>query len=250
MSVLQVFKSLPVAHDVAREQRAAGLGVGLRARHRSRSAGRTAEGARRGGARTAGSSSARRCRAGPCSRRRLLVCDAARARVRGDPSVTSRCSSSSRGRRASGGSSRTTSATATSRVMIDRPTRSSAPTARAWSRCWSSTRSRSRGTRARSRRVGLLADHPASDVAHERSIRCSSCCTSATACFPIGAFAHSDGLEAAASSGRSPTPTTCRAWMDALLHETPGVRRRSRACCLAWDALRRAALARACGARR
>jgi urease accessory protein len=37
--------------------------------------------------------------------------------------------------------------------------------------------------------------------------------------FPVGGYAHSDGLEAAASSGAVADAATCREWMNTLLHE-------------------------------
>jgi urease accessory protein len=55
--------------------------------------------------------------------------------------------------------------------------------------------------------------------------------------FPIGSFAHSDGLEAATSRGEIATPRDLGAWMDVTLTELlrrvegPAVAR-------AWDAVR------------
>ncbi len=54
--------------------------------------------------------------------------------------------------------------------------------------------------------------------------------------FPIGAFSHSEGLEAATTAGRIGSAADLEAWMEATLHETmrrlegPAVKRAWRAC--------------------
>jgi urease accessory protein len=55
--------------------------------------------------------------------------------------------------------------------------------------------------------------------------------------FPIGAFAHSDGLESATSDGRVATASDLRAWLDACLDETIG-RLEGPAVWQAWIAVR------------
>jgi urease accessory protein len=55
--------------------------------------------------------------------------------------------------------------------------------------------------------------------------------------FPIGAFAHSDGLESATSDGRVATAADLRAWLDACLDETIG-RLEGPAVWQAWIAVR------------
>ena len=62
-----------------------------------------------------------------------------------------------------------------------------------------------------------VAGSPASAVEPMTGSLAARCCTSATACFPIGAFAHSDGLEAATDRGRVATADDLRRWMDASL---------------------------------
>jgi urease accessory protein len=55
--------------------------------------------------------------------------------------------------------------------------------------------------------------------------------------FPVGAFAHSDGLESATSDGRIATAADLRAWIDACLDETIG-RLEGPAVWQAWRAAR------------
>ena len=73
------------------------------------------------------------------------------------------------------------------------------------------------------------------------------CCISATA-FPIGAFAYSDGLEAAAARGGD-AASDLRAWMDVCLDETLG-RMDGPAVWQAWPAFRDCRLGHARHARR
>src|SRR5437763_1565040 len=105
--------------------------------------------------------------------------------------------------------------------------RSSVPTSPASSRCCRTMASRSRETCGRSRRCRRLLHITRSvDVSAGRVALLQLC----DSLFPVGSFAHSDGLEAAVTDCDVSDGAGLRRWLDAQLHgqlvqlDAPGVR--------------------------